>query len=71
MVDLIQRDSSNLFSMQQLCWDFSWFKNDILSPKLPFHGVIIGITGPLPYVIGGHKYILIPDEHLTKWVEGF
>lgn len=45
------------------------FRNDIPSPDLPFHIVGIDLVGPLPTAIGGHQYILIAVNHLTKWVE--
>ena len=45
------------------------FKHDIPSPDLPFHVVSIDLVGPLPTAVGGHWFILIAVNHLTKWVE--
>ena len=45
------------------------FKHDVPSPGAPFHVVSIDLIGPLPLAIGGHKYIVLAVDHLTKWVE--
>lgn len=45
------------------------FKHDIPSPGAPFHVVSIDLVGPLPVAVGGHKYIVLAIDHLTKWVE--
>ena len=45
------------------------FRHDVPAPNKPFHVVSVNLIGPLPIAAGGHRYILIAVNHLTKWVE--
>ena len=69
MVDSIQQTLESCLICRSHAGPNPKFKHDIPSPDLPFHVVSIDMIGPLPTAIGGHRYILIAVDHLTKWVE--
>lgn len=43
-------------------------KHNFPAPIKPFHIVSIDIIRSLPVAVGGHQYILIAVDYLTKWL---
>lgn len=45
------------------------YRHDVHAPNKPFHVVSIYSIGPPPIAAGGHRFILIAVDHLTKRFE--